>query len=283
MKRRRLILFGALALLAAGVVALWPRGPKEPVYQGKKLTRWVWEANFGADTNQMQEARQAIKVIGTNGLPYLVSELTRPHSELRARLNSIFDRMNWKLHIGDGEAARMNAMHGVALLEADAVPALPVLGPHLGDPDCWAYVAWAMSSCGESSLPYFTNALSSTNFAVRFGGAYGLAGAAFKTKDAIPHLLHVLNGPDIPIRVNVAIYLKHRNGGPELIVPILIENLTNSTPDGLQASIETLGFFGVEAKAAVPELLRLLNGSDPVLSMEASNALYKIDPAALPR
>ena len=140
-----------------------------------------------------------------------------------------------------------------------------------------------MSGCGEAGLPYLTNALSSTNLTARAAGATGLARAAFKTKAAIPHLLRVLHGPDIPIRVNTAILLKHQNGGPELVVPILIENLTNSNPDGPQASIETLGFFGMGAKSAVPELLRLLNGSNLALSMEASNAIYKIDPTALPK
>ena len=38
MTRRRFIFLCELVLLAAGMAALWPRGPKEPVYQGKKLS-----------------------------------------------------------------------------------------------------------------------------------------------------------------------------------------------------------------------------------------------------
>ena len=44
MKQRRLILIGTLASVAAGIRLYWPRGPKEPVYQGKQLSRWMREA-----------------------------------------------------------------------------------------------------------------------------------------------------------------------------------------------------------------------------------------------
>ena len=37
---RVLYLLAAVALLAAAFLA-WPRGPKEPVYQGKPFTQWI--------------------------------------------------------------------------------------------------------------------------------------------------------------------------------------------------------------------------------------------------
>ena len=42
MKRRRVLcLVAGVALLAAAFL-VWPRGPKEPVYQGKALTQWSY-------------------------------------------------------------------------------------------------------------------------------------------------------------------------------------------------------------------------------------------------
>jgi len=44
MKRRRILyLLAGVALLAAAFL-IRPRGPKEPVYQGKALAQWISEA-----------------------------------------------------------------------------------------------------------------------------------------------------------------------------------------------------------------------------------------------
>src|SRR4051812_12829515 len=64
-KRRvvRIVLTGVVVV--AAVVLLWPRGEREPEYQGKKLSEWI-----GDEGNPRQA--DAVRHIGTNALPFLI-------------------------------------------------------------------------------------------------------------------------------------------------------------------------------------------------------------------
>ena len=77
MKRRRILLMLALIALVAGLVLFWPRGPKEPVYEGKRLTRWI-EEGYNRNTPESHETtRRVLKAIGTNALPFLLHQFAR--------------------------------------------------------------------------------------------------------------------------------------------------------------------------------------------------------------
>ena len=67
MRRRRL--FIALGALVVGVaaVAFWP-GPKEPEYQGKKLSEWVIRASVERDKGNFSASYEATQQIGTNAI-----------------------------------------------------------------------------------------------------------------------------------------------------------------------------------------------------------------------
>jgi hypothetical protein len=77
---------GLVFVAAVVAVVVWPR-KREPEYQGKKLSEWleIYERNslvlqvgYGKSgdsttkVKRMEEARDAIKQIGTNGVPFLL-------------------------------------------------------------------------------------------------------------------------------------------------------------------------------------------------------------------
>src|SRR5690349_3457600 len=77
--RRRpiLIVLAASLLVAIGVVAFWP-GPKEPEYDGKTLSEWLdlcrnYRLGNESQSQSAQIAQEAVRKIGTNGLPLLVN------------------------------------------------------------------------------------------------------------------------------------------------------------------------------------------------------------------
>src|SRR6266850_2676082 len=75
-----LVLVGCLAVVAA-VVAVWRR-EKEPEYRGKKLSEWVEVYYSSAAQNKVPysegvTAEDAIRQIGTNGLPWLLKWVRR--------------------------------------------------------------------------------------------------------------------------------------------------------------------------------------------------------------
>jgi hypothetical protein len=73
LKRGRRIFLVLLACALAVVVAalVWPR-EKEPEHQGKKLSEWIAYRNSG-DIGAHEMERHAVRAIGTNALPFLVT------------------------------------------------------------------------------------------------------------------------------------------------------------------------------------------------------------------
>jgi hypothetical protein len=64
-------------------------------------------------------------------------------------------------------------------------------------------------------------------------------------------------------------------------VPALINVLSDPDSSVQGSAAYALGQLKEEARPAVPELQRLMNGTDARLARAASNALYQIDPSTL--
>src|SRR6478609_2631853 len=76
-KRRMIAILLGCALVGVCVALLWPRGPKEPEYQGKKLSELIATAgdSKGYELNHVLArlmAMQAIRSLGGKAIPYLV-------------------------------------------------------------------------------------------------------------------------------------------------------------------------------------------------------------------
>src|ERR1051326_970456 len=132
MKRRRVILL-CVALVSAFTLTciLWPSEP-EPSYKGKKLSQWLREYSLPRYGNpEPTEAAEAIRHIGTNGIPYMIKWMRSTPSPWRVRLASKIRRSspstcdkladllfsNKRLQLGDA------AVYGFAILGKDGVPA----------------------------------------------------------------------------------------------------------------------------------------------------------------
>ncbi len=90
MKKRPAITAGVLAALAivVAICALWRR---EPIYQGKTLSRWLIEANSGSWPRKSRvPADEAIRQIGTNAFPFIAKQLRSHHSALKCRLLGLY-------------------------------------------------------------------------------------------------------------------------------------------------------------------------------------------------
>jgi hypothetical protein len=73
---RRAFLQGILVMTAAVVAVLVIRSfsSSEPAYRGKRLSAWLEDFQDGFELAS-PEAKEAIRVIGTNAIPILMSEL----------------------------------------------------------------------------------------------------------------------------------------------------------------------------------------------------------------
>ncbi|HXJ61331.1 MAG TPA: hypothetical protein VNU68_32205, partial [Verrucomicrobiae bacterium] len=76
------LLLGALLVITSIVIGQHTRGERQPSFQGKSLSFWLDQYLFnrgaGNDPEKLalrEDARRAIRQIGSNGIPYLLKML----------------------------------------------------------------------------------------------------------------------------------------------------------------------------------------------------------------
>src|ERR1700722_2327691 len=161
MKRLRII-FILLAILLIGVLVIYLVQPKEPEYQGRKLSTWIRvyqeQQKSSADLNladpnravPMTAAERAIKEIGTNALPTLLRWLQIRDSTLKTKLNSLLERQSFiKLRYPPASRMQDMAIAGLRILGTNALPAVPNLTQFVrsADTNSWDFI-WISSGPG---------------------------------------------------------------------------------------------------------------------------------------
>src|SRR5438093_3524857 len=180
MKRSRAIALAVLLAVIATVAAFMALRPREPVYQGKRLSEWLEEFSRVGRGQINQEAENAIRQIGTNALPFLVADLCRKDSPHKLALMEWYNKWSsLKFQFKTSADRRGPALMGFYVLGnagklgPAAKPFMPSLGKLLdSQPD---KAAFALQYIGAESTPYLTDALSHTNWLVRTWAAVALA------------------------------------------------------------------------------------------------------------
>ena len=284
MKRRRILLLLALAAVATSVAVFWPRGPKEPLVEGKRITFWINEAlNQPVSSPEHEYAIQAMKAAATNAVPFLLHQFTRPRSKLRATLSrwtSAIPVVSLRSEDYDGRVR--TAAWGLFMLGPDAAPALPTLAGDLGNEDRGHLAASAMAGIGDRALPWLLNATASTNPVVVVHAIMGLVEMTFESESAVQPLIQLLRHTNSEIRMMTALNLNRVDKRPDLIVPALAAALADPEPEVRSLAAHSLGEMGTNAQAALPALLLLMSSTNDSVASAASNAVLYIDPAALP-
>lgn len=285
MRRKRFIQFSALILLAAGVLLCWPRGPKEPVFEGRKLGYWIRQSLASVDPQHEEQAERAVKTAGTNALPYLLDQFTQPQSRWVRILNRTGTKFHTSLHL-ETEGERISvALFGLSALGRDAAPALPVLATQLGNPDPQRRLGATvvMIDCGDKALPFLRNAIASTNSYIVCAALVGLDGLLAGTNDsALPLVVSLLSHSSSEVRRRAFAALGNSRASPAITTQELMPALGVKNLEVQLAAMDLLGKLGPAAKPAVPALLKLMTHSNAHLARAASNAVLHIDPSALP-
>lgn len=266
-KTRRLtcVLAILLVLFLIGLVLVALRS-HEPAYQGKSLSGWLREfeeAKVNSPTSRyhpsaaefqaqfVEPTHNAVRQIGTNALPTLLSLLRAQDSLLQQRVRALLGRLpfvRWRPTSQD--LRRSMALDGFSALGTNAQPAVPALIALLNDKDgeVRKYAAWCLGSVGPAA------------------------------EQAVPALIQRLADSDSLVGESAenSLGLIHRK--PELVIPVLKERLAAARKK--QLTLFALGCFGTEAKAAVPVILPLLDHPDPETRTWAAMALKRIDPDA---
>ena len=281
MKRRILLL--ALAAVVAGLVLGWPRGPAEPVHQGKSLTRWIRDANDIGIFEQTDETKAAMKAMGTNALPWLMAQLARPPSKWRAKFNH-WSRQHkrWRFRFTGDERRTALALGGLELLGPDITPALPELARHLDDPGRSVWVARVMAGAGAPAVPCFLEGLASTNVFAHSASLHGLYILTGQHADVVPPLIHALQSTNASIRRYAAQTLGEVTFRPDITIPALAAAMADPDLQVRREAVLVLNLLPVKSADLIPELRRQMQDTNPAVVLRASNALEVLQALQLP-
>ncbi|MGZ9130243.1 MAG: HEAT repeat domain-containing protein, partial [Candidatus Binatia bacterium] len=259
------ISLGALisVLVVIALITLSSRAP-EPTYDGKPLHAWLRGFDSAQSSSEYAAAQEAIKQIGTNALPSLISYLRRkdpPFHRQWVNLKSRLFRGEWD----EALYWRRRAAHACGALGPAGEPAFPALREAMNDPGAASDVGNSLSRMMPKSVPVLTNILATGNERARARAADNLiTGFSHPEVEQMARtaLLGALRDSDRGVRMSAASAFQFWNTNLDLIVPELTRTLGDTDPSVRGNAATTLGNFGVSASPAAPALVGLLQDTN---------------------
>ena len=279
--------------------------PKEPSFEGKLFSNWIWTVVDSEDGPKKEEARAVVRKLGHGHVPLLLQWLREEdHPSVverfdQAREKVFFWLVRHKLSKNRSISAPQDfnpshqamAMRALPELEAvDQRAAIPALIAMLGEkssktnamPESTGAAFCVLSEMNPEAIQPLINAL--TNRDIQ---AWSLAGCALakmepSAKPAIPIFEKRLNDQDSDVRVTSADCIGKLGGDPAIFIPVLIQALDTTDWEALVSRLDVLVHYKENATNAIPVLAKVLNNFastniDDILARQSiTNAIIKI-------
>ncbi len=278
MKRSRTVALVVLLAVIATVAAFIVLRPREPMYQGKRLSEWLeeWDT-FNVDTNA--PTAEAIRQMGSNTFPYLIRQLRAKDSVLKRKCAKLLERLSLiRIDLGSADVHRQQGRAGFYVLGNLAAPAIPELSKLLNAEDTSLDAAIVLVFIGPEAVLTLAQALTNSNASVRASVAFALAQAKWNAKAAVPNLLTCLLDKEANVRFSAAVALGLIHDEPETVIPVLITRLDDRDVSVREQAANALRRFGRQARPAVPALLKAKESRDGQVAKFATAALKAIGP-----
>ena len=275
-KRRRVGLCVCLGLVIseAAFIALRPR---EPVYQGKRLSDWLRDLDdntLAADSRN--RAVDAVRQIGSNCLPTLAEMLHSSDSWPKRKLiDLVGNQSRIRFHFTTAQERRGWAIQGIKVLGPAAIPMLIDL---LNDKAAMTTAMICLSRVGPEVVWPLTCTLTNEAPRVRSAAIVTLGLLRSNGQAAVPALVERLESDtDNRVRASAANALGYIGKEPEVAVPALVKHLRDPDPTTRAQAVLALAKFGTEAKAALSVIRELLEDTNQFVREAAAKALEEID------
>ena len=239
-----------LSAFIGGLVWVCARS-SDPVYKNTPLSDWLKSYDPRILINNKDEVDDAVRHIGTNGIPTLLNML-RARESVVAQAVKWAERKDW-IWVSLAEEKHVEGARGFEVLGAsakDAVPALIEIYNQNSSPESRAAVAYSLGFIGQAS------------------------------QKAIPQLIEGATNADKILRSVAVRSLGQIKSQPGIVVPVFVVALNDSDQFVRYRAAEALGAFGTNAMPAVPALIASYNNQSSRISKTAATALKAIDPDA---
>jgi hypothetical protein len=288
--------------LAAIGLLLYASRTHEPSFQGRKLGEWLADIENAHDEREAEPARNAVRQIGTNAIPYLVGMMRAEDSELKKTFITLLAKAHiFSVRIADSNRQHLLALLGFEALGSQASSAIPDLKALVNNPEAVRFAAWALVSISPNGVEAATSGLQSTNALVRreTAGVLGTPGVVRFTTNAtparmallqaqaefaVPPLIRALTDSDELTRARAATALGLLGQKAEIAVPALIRNLAETNGWRVPSSAaKGLRRFGTNATRALPALKAIVGHPDSRVRESATRAIEAIESQSGPR
>jgi len=259
------IAFGAvIAVIAAALVFAWKTAPpREPVYEGKTLRRWLEghvptssaDPRYGSPG--WKKADEALRHIGTNAIPTMLQMIGAkdPPAVVLKLLEIVRKQHLIKIRYRYAYQRNEEAEYAFEVLGKDAAGAVPGLiriYEAAVTPSSQRCAALALGHIGRAANP------------------------------AIPVLLRSFTHTNAEVRFNAVSAIYYIGGDPGVVVPAMTRMLKDPKVEIRWNAVGALRQFGRRAGSALPALLEALDDpgrlGDDTLKNQVEIALWDIAP-----
>jgi HEAT repeat protein len=268
-------------LVGIGVVAFWP-GEREPEYEGKNLSEWLWIVKTNSPPRVAPSPQaDAIRHIGERAVPWLLRWVRYKSPPWRWRLDPV---------IGPDRGIERSRNGWIAFrvlgpMAGSAVPELTRMANDSNSPFDCREALYTLRYMGDRGFQPVLDVLKNTNHPDRAEAAYILGvnddWGTNRLQSAVPALIACLEATDEQLAGNAAIALGRIGLRPDLAVPELARKLTDPRTDVRRMAVRSLGLFRKDSVAVVPLLVERLSDTNTDVRDAATNALQKIAPEVL--
>jgi hypothetical protein len=243
----------AVALFAVGLV-LYRQQPDDPVYRGRHLSSWLDELRGSStDPTDTNPGVIAVRAIGTNGLPFLISRLQLKYSRPRAWLVQISEKQSiLKLNLKSDLIKRAEASDALITLGEAARPVLPDLERMIqqSDEDVAMEVTPVLGNLGRDGFQILAKGLTNKNGVIRW-----VSVIQFVSLDA-----------SNPTNLNSEALFKFRRDA-SVGIPALVVALNDRNPRIAHAAAWALADIHLETNIVVPALQQLAENTNTTESV----------------
>ncbi|HWX22407.1 MAG TPA: HEAT repeat domain-containing protein [Candidatus Binatia bacterium] len=272
----------ALAVLLVGLLGVlgWQVfRSREPVYEGKRLSAWLKDLDDQHPGPVNDHAIEAIRYIGRDAVPQIISSLRTRDSSLKQKL------LKWasEHHLVKSVYTPVSENHHRAVLACnalgpDAKPAIPALVALLNDGYASGYVGAALGRIGPEAIVPLIGSLTNSNVSVRVEVAHSLANFRRSDPIVVPTLIQCLNDKSSFVRSLAANSLGRIGQEPTVAIPALVLLLNDGDPQVRWNACLAIAEFKQQAQSARTPLFASLGDPDPSVRGTAAIALARIEP-----
>jgi HEAT repeat protein len=272
LKKSRKVLLLLLGVIVLAGVVFKAMQPKEPEYQGRKLSEWI--ADLNKQPPKSTEAEIAIRQMKKEALPLIERRLT-PAEHKPTKLETFLYHLQMKMGLYEQKTfyGWEDSFKAMEILGDDSLPALERLleHPHIG-----GRAAYALARL-EAVQALERGAATNKNPYCRWHSVQALSGVSQRKEEATAVLLRLTYDAETGIVAAAVSGLGWLGGNSETVVPRLCEMVENADERIKPEIVFALELLGTNATQAIPSLLKIKGSGDAELRKLAQRALDHIE------